>query len=242
MTLAWWDAISCTFSPYYQPPQDRDKSRATRDEPAGHPHRRDQAGWIGKALAGDVECGSVRHAGTHDRQAEGHVHRAVEADGLERDVPLVMIHGHDGVVCAAECMIKERVVGERAHDVDPFGPGSGDGGGNRRQFFVAEKPLFAGVWVKRRHGNPRRLPGGQWPHRAVGKTDLGEHRSDRDETEDLLERNVQRHVNDAEAGACVESTPLRPHLHPIRCLRGKASWRDRELCKSRPGSRYAPGE
>ena len=76
-------------------------ARLARDDPGGDANRRDQAGWISQALPGDVERGSVRHARADNRQPQGDVDGPVEADGLERDVALVVVHGHDGVIAPA---------------------------------------------------------------------------------------------------------------------------------------------
>ena len=53
-----------------------------------------------RPLPGDVEGRAVGHAGANDRQAERHVHRAVHGQELDRDVPLIVVHGHHGVELA----------------------------------------------------------------------------------------------------------------------------------------------
>ena len=65
-------------------------------------------------LPGDVEGGPVGHAGPDDRQAERDVHGAVEADRLDGDVPLVVVHGDHGVELAAEGAGEQGVGGDRA--------------------------------------------------------------------------------------------------------------------------------
>src|SRR5919202_5680071 len=87
--------------------------------------RLDQAALAGDALAGDVEGGAVVHRGADDRQAEGDVdarqrlpparrgvHR--EAEQLDRDVPLVVVHGANRVVLAGAQLPEHGVPGNRA--------------------------------------------------------------------------------------------------------------------------------
>ena len=57
---------------------------------------------------------------------------------LQRDVALVVIHGHDGVELAVAGGDHQRVGRQRAGDVEAAAAGLGDGRGDDRPFFVAE--------------------------------------------------------------------------------------------------------
>ena len=72
-------------------------------------------------LPGDVEGRAVGDARPDDRQAERDVDGAVEADRLERDVPLVVVHRDDGVELAARARAKSVSAAIGPVDVDALG-------------------------------------------------------------------------------------------------------------------------
>lgn len=67
---------------------------------------------IGPALARLAECGSVIHRGPHDRKSQGNIDAGhftpltcflivLEAEKFHRDMSLIMIHDHHGIIHAA---------------------------------------------------------------------------------------------------------------------------------------------
>jgi hypothetical protein len=144
-----------------------------RDEPGGDPYGLDQARRIGQAFPCDVESGPVCHAGAHDRQSQGHVDSALEADGLKRNVPLVVIHRYDGVKRPAQSLVKERIVRKRTRDVETLARCKLDGRADQSLLFVAKKTILTRMRVERRDRDPRRRSAGQGAHRPVGEADLG---------------------------------------------------------------------
>ena len=168
----------------------------SRDDSRGDPHRGDQAGWIGETFPSDIKRRSVRDARSDDRQPERDIDGPVEAGGLERDVPLVVIHGHDGVVGARQRVIKQGIIGKRPRDVDTLAAAELDRRADRGLLFVAEQAVFAGMRVKGGHGDSWGRAAGQRPHRPVGQADLGEDGFSRHQLEHAFESDVQGHVDD----------------------------------------------
>ncbi len=74
-----------------------------------HAHRFDRAGGFGAALPSQIECRAMGDASAHDGQAERNVHGTVHSQKLERDVPLIVIHGDDGIELAIAGAEQERV-------------------------------------------------------------------------------------------------------------------------------------
>ena len=115
-------------------------------------------------------------------------------------MPLVVIHGHDGVERPAKCLVIERVVGEGTVDVEALGLHRLDGGPDDPDFLVAEEPVLAGMRVERGDGDARLRPPvrgriARSARRIFEATALrGE------QLEDLPQRDVQRHVDHAQAG------------------------------------------
>ena len=91
---------------------------------------------------------------------------------FECDMPLVVIHRHDGVVCAGQRVIEKRVIGKRPRDVDPLAAGQLDGGVDDRLLFVAKEAAFTRMRIEGGYGDARRQAAGQRPHRPVGQADL----------------------------------------------------------------------
>ncbi len=75
---------------------------------------------------------------------------------FKRNVPLVVVHGHDAVELAVARTDHQRVGRKRAFDIDARTASPLDGGSDRRLFFVTEQARFAGVWIERTDGNARR--------------------------------------------------------------------------------------
>jgi len=75
-------------------------SNACSSEFASEADGGDHGGGRGLVFAGDGEGGAVVRTGACFRQAEGDVNGVVEIQQLERDKPLVVIHGEHGIVVA----------------------------------------------------------------------------------------------------------------------------------------------
>ncbi len=173
----------------------------TRNDSGGDAHRGDQAGGIGLAFPGDVEGCAVCDAGPHDRQSQRNVDGPLKADGLQRDMPLVMVHRHDGVIGAGQGVVEEGVIGERPGRVETLALGRDDGGVDEGLLLVAEEPVLAGMRIERRHGDSRRQAAGQGTHRLVGQADLRQDRLLAQQVKHPPQCDVQRHVDHAQARA-----------------------------------------
>ena len=77
-------------------------------------------------------------AGSNNRQPEGDVHRLIKSLHLDRDQPLIVIHGHDQVVSARNRIEKDRVRGEGALRINALLLGSADGRLNDAIFLIPE--------------------------------------------------------------------------------------------------------
>src|SRR4051794_20816171 len=115
--------------------------------------RLDQAEFVGDALAGDVEGGAVVHRSADDRQAEGDVDAAQrvpgagfridgEAQQLDRDVPLVVVHGDHGVELAGVQLHEDGVAGNRPNHVEAIGDALLDHRCADVDVLAAEQPAF----------------------------------------------------------------------------------------------------
>ena len=83
----------------------------------------------------------------------------LEAQRLDGDVPLVVIHGDDDIKLAAAGAREQRVGGQRAGDAQALGARCLDGGHDRVLLLVAEEALLAGVRVEAGHRDARRAAG-----------------------------------------------------------------------------------
>lgn len=104
-------------------------------------------GRFRRALPGAIERRTVCHAGTYDGQAQGNVYRAVHSQKLERDMPLIVIHGDDGVEFAIPRPNHQRIGGEGAYRVDAEGARLFNRRGDDPGFFVAEKASLAAMGI-----------------------------------------------------------------------------------------------
>ena len=103
---------------------------------------------ISAPLPGDVERRAVGHAGPHDRQPQRDVHRAMHPQELQRDVPLVVVHGDNGVETPVASLHHERVDRQRPFEVQARPPASLDGRDDDPVFFVAEQPALAAMRIE----------------------------------------------------------------------------------------------
>ena len=101
----------------------------------------------GAVLAHNVERRAVIHTGTDDRQSERHVDGVLEAQQLDGDQALIVVHGNDQVVPPADGVVEDRIGGERALHVDALLPGGGHGGLDEPFLLVAKQPLLPSTWL-----------------------------------------------------------------------------------------------
>ena len=100
------------------------------------------------------------HGGSDDRKAEGHVHGAVEGDGLDRDVSLVVIHADDPVEIALPGPHEHGV--RRQGTRDPPTPGAGflthifECRRDDTDLLVAKETALARMGIQSTDGDPRR--------------------------------------------------------------------------------------
>src|SRR5262245_30477175 len=77
-------------------------------------HRPHQADARSDTLAGDVKSRSMVDRRADDRQAQRHIHAALEVQQLQWDVALVVVHAYDGVVLLAlHSQIENRIGRQR---------------------------------------------------------------------------------------------------------------------------------
>ncbi len=100
------------------------------------------------------------------RQADGDVHARQpgpasagfvirEAQGLHRDVPLIVIHGDDDIKLPAPSAGEQGVGGQGPEDVKAVAPGRLDGGNDRDLLLVAEEAVLARVRIEPAHRDTR---------------------------------------------------------------------------------------
>ena len=108
-----------------------------------------------------------------DWQAERHVDRAVHAEQLERDVPLIVVHGHHRVERAVAGFDHQRVGGERPGRVEPLRACLRNGRLDQPRLVIAEQAFLAGVRIER--GDADAWPFcAESPEHVVGQVDLGQ--------------------------------------------------------------------
>ena len=71
---------------------------------------------VGPTRPGDVKSGSVAGTGSHDGQTERDIDGSVGCDEFERDVPLIVIHGDDGVKLTGKGAAEKRIGRQRSRD------------------------------------------------------------------------------------------------------------------------------
>ena len=184
-----------------QPAGEAEAELATaEDQPRGDPDGLDQARGPRPARPGDVEGRAVGDAGPDDRQAERHVDRALEAEGLEGDVPLVVVHRHHGVELAGDGADEEGVGGDRPGHVDPGRLRRATAGAMIRVSSSPNSPPSPACGLSAGDRHARAPPAGQRAQRPVGQQDLLLDRGDRQQVEDPPQRDVERGVDHAEPG------------------------------------------
>ena len=109
--------------------------------------------FLGSAtpLPGDIVGRAMIDRGTNDGQAHRDIHPQFKFSHLERDVPLVMIHGHDPIEVAAFGAGENRIWGNGAADVPPTCPRLLYRWADLMNLFIAEQPMLAGMGIEPRH-------------------------------------------------------------------------------------------
>ena len=128
-----------------------------RRQPCRQPHRLDQARRIRDPAAGDVERRAVIDRGPDDRQAQGDVHRPPEREQLDRDQPLIVITGDDGVELAPSS--PERTACPAGNGPRTSMPRARAGRDCRAEhvvFLGAEQAVLSRMRVEPGHRQPRR--------------------------------------------------------------------------------------
>ena len=119
----------------------------------------------------------------------------LEAEQLDRDVPLVVVHGDHGVVLAGAQLDEDGVAGHRADHVEAVGDRFGDRRRGDVDVLPAEQPAFARMRVERRDGDRRRgMPSRQ---RLVGEVDDAAQPLRRQPLRHVLQRDMGGDVADA---------------------------------------------
>src|SRR5207302_8312716 len=108
------------------------------------------------ARTGDVESGAVVHRGADDGQPDGDVHAGIEADHLDRDVPLVVVGRDHRVELAGRCPDVDRVRRPGAGSLDSTLAGLLHGRPQPVAVLAPEQAVFPGMWVQAgyRHARP----------------------------------------------------------------------------------------
>ena len=114
----------------------------------------------------------------------------LEAQQLDRDVALVVVHGDHRVVLAGAQLDEDGVAGHRADHVEPVGDRFGDRRRGDVDVLPAEQAALAGMRVERRDGDPRR--GDAEPQQRLVR--------EVDDAAQALRRQALRHVLQRDMG------------------------------------------
>ncbi len=129
-----------------------------------------------------------------ERQAQRDRHPLTLAQQLDRDVPLVVVHGDNQIGPSGRRPREQRVRGHRPRHVDAQGPLGLDRRADEPLVLVAQKAALPGVRVEAGHRDPRR-PAEQPAPETVGQLDRPPHAGDRDRLDGPAQRAVRGHVN-----------------------------------------------
>jgi len=136
----------------------------------------------------------------HEWQAEGHIDRVIESQGLDRDQRLIVIHRKRHVVARARGRMEERVRWQRAAGIDTFRPEPFDGGMDQRQILVAQRAIFARMGIEACDRKPRTRNTEALVQVASNDAAGLHHEVGRELGDDLLERKVDGDGHDRELG------------------------------------------
>ena len=85
--------------------------------------------------------------GAHDRQAQGNIHTIPEAQGLDRDQRLVVVHAQYRIISLARFLMEQRVGGKRPPDSKAARLQRCHGGRDDGAIFAAQHTIFTGMGV-----------------------------------------------------------------------------------------------
>ncbi len=176
----------------------RERSLTRRGDGGGELQGFDEAVRRGAPLGGDVERGAVVGRGAHERQPERDVDALIEAERLQRDQRLVVIHGDDGVIAAPRRGVKQRVGRVRPRHRQTFGTQVGDGRRDRLDLLAAHGAFLAGVRVEPSDGDARGGNAEVALQRRVGDARRLEDQRARDRLRHVGERAVHGERHDAQ--------------------------------------------
>ena len=88
------------------------------------------------------------HRSAHDGQPEGDIHPGLKRQQLERDVPLVVVHGHVGPHLLPASGQERRIRRQRPLHCQPLGAGGGDGRRDQGLFLLPEQAVLPGMGVE----------------------------------------------------------------------------------------------
>ena len=136
------------------------------------------------------------------RQAARDGNAAVESEKLQRDLALIVIHGHHAIVFASTGCDEEGIGGQRAGDVDAGGAHAIDCRGDGGKLLGAEQPSFPGMRVEGGNGDARRADaaGNQG---AMEQKSRGANLVDGDQIRHRTQRNMRCDPRSPEAAADV---------------------------------------
>ena len=137
----------------------------SREHPGGDVERLDHGLVVGRALPRAVERGAVIDRHAQERQPDGDVDArqpgpplrrlvVLEAERLDRDVALVVIHGDDDIKLPAAGPGEQGIGGQRPRDVQALRPAR------------PRWPARSAAAPRRRRGHPRRRGGSGRPPRC----------------------------------------------------------------------------
>ena len=112
---------------------------------------------MGRSLPGDVEGSSVIDGCADQGKSEGDIDCAIEGQGLEGDVSLVVIHADESVGRFASFREEGGIGGQRTVDVDSASLGRFDFGNDDALFFaITEQAVLSGVRIESKSEQARR--------------------------------------------------------------------------------------
>src|SRR6266571_3298040 len=143
--------------------------------PGSHPYRRQEALLRGLPGPCQVIGGAVINRGADDRESEGDIDAVVKVQHLERDQPLIVVHGDHTVIATLLGKMEQGVGRQRSNGIDPFLPGSLNSRCDYLFLLGAELPPFPAVRVERQYRQLRRHLPGQTRHPSGGDANRPEY-------------------------------------------------------------------
>ncbi|OAX65640.1 hypothetical protein A6R71_07360 [Xanthomonas translucens pv. arrhenatheri] len=132
------------------------QERAARGQLRALRDRGEQAGRVGAAAPGQFQRGAVIDRHARVGQAQGQVHRLLEAAVLEHRQSLVVVHRQHRID-AGQFLRQERGVGrQRAEQAHAFAAQGVEDRHHHLDFLAAQMPVLAGMRIQPEHRDDRR--------------------------------------------------------------------------------------